>query len=700
MKYLKYFSSLSLRAQAVAATGSIVLIVLGLNTAINFYSAAEKYREAVIGRTTAIAEDLKSDIDKAMGFGIHLNALDGMSERLQKLSERDKDISHAVITNLDGKVLYASPRSFEGKTLKDAASQKALAASSPMVHTYLDEEGEQYEKVFPLTDTDGRKAGAFRVALHASQVNHPLRSLLAWSLIVAIGSFAIATLLVSWFMQRMITGPLSEMAATAQKMAAGDLSQEVEVRGSSEITDLGGAINTMSYNLRDMLSRIVQMSESLNEALKSMNVATQKMSRGARVQHEAGEQTAMTVNEMLASIKGVAANANEMSQAAGEASSSTTEMAVSVGQVAANAVGLSAAADDTAASIVQTLASIRQVSENTEALSTAAEQTSSSITQMSASVKEVEKKALESARLAMKVAQDSAEQGTAAAREAMQGMEHIRSTVVATADAVNRLGKRSQEIGQILKVIDEVTDQTGLLALNAAILAAQAGEHGKGFAVVAEEIRDLAERTAASTKEIANLIATVQEETAASVLAMGKGLKAVEGGVALVSTTGDVFGQVAASSRQAAEMARAIELTTGEQAKGVAQITEAAVNIAGQIEQIARAMQEQRQGSERIAQSAEKMRDITRQMRTATEEQTSGSRLIASAVGSVTTQAEQVARSTAEQSLGAQQISDAIARIQKITEENVDVSVEMEMAEQTLREKVGALQAELEKFKV
>jgi len=96
-------------------------------------------------------------------------------------------------------------------------------------------------------------------------------------------------------------------------------------------------------------------------------------------------------------------------------------------------------------------------------------------------------------------------------------MENIRSTVEATAEMINRLGKRSQEIGQILKVIDEVTDQTSLLALNAAILAAQAGEHGKGFAVVAEEIRELAERTAASTKEIANVIAAVQQESAASV---------------------------------------------------------------------------------------------------------------------------------------------------------------------------------------
>jgi methyl-accepting chemotaxis protein len=345
------------------------------------------------------------------------------------------------------------------------------------------------------------------------------------------------------------------------------------------------------------------------------------------------------------------------------------------------------------------IASIKQVSENTDALSTSAEQTSSSVTEMSAAVKEVEHRAVESARLAEKVSLDASDRGMTAAREAIKGMQNIKETVEATAAVVNRLGKRSHDIGQILKVIDEVTDQTSLLALNAAILAAQAGEHGKGFAVVAEEIKDLAERTAASTQEIAGLIASVQEETAESVQAMGRGLKAVESGVALVNVTSEVLEQVSNSSRQSSDMARAIEKTTAEQAKAVAQITDTSISIAGQLEQIAGALQEQRQGSERIAQAAERMRDLTRQVKTATQEQTTGSRQIANAVESVTVQAAQSARSTQEQSLGMQQMSEAITRIQKITQDTVDVSIEMDKAVQTLKSKADALQAELKGFK-
>lgn len=501
------------------------------------------------------------------------------------------------------------------------------------------------------------------------------------------------------YIMKVMLRPIGEMLKIARNMAAGDLSQEITIEGQNEITELGGAINTMSSNLTEMLRKIRATGDGLGEAMTMMSGAAAKMSQGSRIQQEATEQTAMVVNEMVASIRGVAENTSDMSRAATDASSSASEMASSIEEVAKNAGALAAAAEDTATSIEQMIASIKQVSENTDALAASAEQTTSSITEMSASVKEVEQRAVESARLAEQVSSDASERGIGAASEAIRGMQNIKDTVEATAAVVNRLGKRSQEIGQILKVIDEVTDQTSLLALNAAILAAQAGEHGKGFAVVAEEIKDLAERTAASTQEISGLIASVREETAESVEAMARGLQAVEAGASLVNVTSDVLKQVADSSRQSTEVARAIEKTTSEQAKGVSQITETSVSIAEQIEQIANALQEQRRGSERIAKAAERMRDITRQVKSATQEQTTGSRQIANAVESVTLQAAQSARSTQEQSLGAQQISEAITRIQKITQDTVDVSIEMDMAVQTLKSKSDALQAALEGFK-
>jgi methyl-accepting chemotaxis protein len=674
---MSIISKMNLKTRAVFATAGIILLVLALNTLVNIYATTSKYREALIARTTAMADSIRKDIVKAIAFGLPLNALEGMGDRLRALIEEDKDISVAMITDMDGRVLYASDNRLENSVLSNEPSKTALAASVPMVHSYSDETGGHYEKVIPLTGLDNKQLGVFRIALKESAVNRQIRSLLLWSLMVAFISFVVATVLVYFFVDRTISRPIIEQATTAGGMAAGDLSRAIPVRGETEIAALGEAINTMSSNLREMLGKIKQTGASIGEAMTLMTGATIKMSQGARVQQEATEQTATTVSEMTASIKGVAENAEEMSHAATNASSSASEMASSIEEVARNAGALSSAAEDTAASIEQMLASIKQVSENTEQLSISAEQTSSSITEMSSSVKEVEERALEAARLAEKVSIEASDRGMTAAREAIKGMRNIKEAVEATADVVNRLGKRSHEIGQILKVIDEVTDQTSLLALNAAILAAQAGEHGKGFAVVAG----------------------VREETEQSVQAMARGLNAVETGSGLVNVTSDVLEQVADSSKQSAAMARSIERTTAEQARGVAQITEASVSFANQIEQIARAMQEQRLGSERIGQAAQRMRDITLQMKTATQEQTSGSKQIAAAVESVKEQAARIARSTSEQNVGAQHIGDAVSKIQKITQEVVDVSIEMDIAVQTLKARADALRTELEGFK-
>ncbi|MFA5074376.1 MAG: methyl-accepting chemotaxis protein, partial [Nitrospirota bacterium] len=667
---MNMLTSMNLKTRAVLMTIGILLLVLAFNTLVNITAATQRYREALMARTTTIAEDIRKEVSKAIVSGRFLHAIPGMGERLHSLMEEDADIQGIMIMNLDGRVLYAGDRSLENKILATATTRKALAGTKPIIQ----QDGGHYEKVIPLFDPAGKKTGVLRIALKEEVVNRQIGSLLQWSLMVSFISFLIAAILVYYLIDRVITRPIMEMGETAGRMAAGDLSGGITVKGKTEIANLAGAINTMSANLKEMLRKIKGTGTGLTDASKLVVGAVHRMSEGARIQQESTDQTATIVNEMAASIKSVAENTREMSQAAASASSSASVMASSLADVACNTGELAGSVEDTSSSIGQMIVSIKQVSDNTNTVASAAEQTSLSIIGMSESIREVEQRAVESARLAEKVSRDASQRGMVAAAEAMKGMQNIREAVEATAAVINRLGKRSQEIGQILKVVDEVTDQTGLLALNAAILAAQAGERGKGFAVVAEEIKDLAERTAASTQEIATLVLAVQEETAESVHAMGKGLRAVETGSSLVTVTNEVLEQVAESSRRSSDMARAIEKTTGEQAKGAARIMETSAGIASQIEQIAAALQEQRKGSERIAQAAERMREITQQVQAATQEQTIGSRKIADAVESVTVQAAQVARSTSEQSNGAHQISEAISNIQRITQDTVDVS--------------------------
>src|SRR5512135_774710 len=161
----------------------------------------------------------------------------------------------------------------------------------------------------------------------------------------------------------------------------------------------------------------------------------------------------------------------------------------------------------------------------------------------------------------------------------MGAMERIKKVVGRYSSLVNRLGKRSEEIGTILGVIVEVTERTNLLALNASILAAQAGEHGKGFAVVAEEIKALADRTAGSAQDIAKLIATVQKETKEAVAAMTNSLTAVEEGVSRSQDAGVALNKILTSSSRSAETANMIERAMSEQARGIKQVSEAIGNV-------------------------------------------------------------------------------------------------------------------------
>jgi methyl-accepting chemotaxis protein len=181
-------------------------------------------------------------------------------------------------------------------------------------------------------------------------------------------------------------------------------------------------------------------------------------------------------------------------------------------EVAENVGELAQSVRETVSSIEEMAYSIKEVAKNVDALSLTAEETSSSMNQMDVSIDQVQSNANETARLSEEVAQD-AEKGAEAILKTISEIYRIKESSQEAVAVISNLGSRIEAIGNILDVIDDVAEQTNLLALNAAIIAAQAGEHGKGFAVVADEIKDLAERAGASTKEIAELIKTIQSES-------------------------------------------------------------------------------------------------------------------------------------------------------------------------------------------
>ena len=212
--------------------------------------------------------------------------------------------------------------------------------------------------------------------------------------------------------------------------------------------------------------------------------------------------------------------------------------------------------------------SIKEVAKNVDALSLTAEETSSSMNEMDVSIDQVQSNANETARLSEEVAHD-AEKGAEAILKTIGEINRIKESSQEAVAVISNLGSRIDAIGQILNVIDDVAEQTNLLALNAAIIAAQAGEHGKGFAVVADEIKDLAERAGASTKEIADLIKTIQAESKNAIDAVERGAHNVDRGVEVSNEAERALKKILESSQKCTNMVRAIARATVEQAKGL-----------------------------------------------------------------------------------------------------------------------------------
>ena len=251
-----------------------------------------------------------------------------------------------------------------------------------------------------------------------------------------------------------------------------------------------------------------------------------------------------------------------------------------------------------------------QISSSTEEMAAGSqEQTSqagevsSAVAMMAKSVAENSTSAGEAASTARQ-ARESAERGGEVVEQTVGGMRRIAEVVNGTAATVQTLGKSGDQIGEIISVIDDIADQTNLLALNAAIEAARAGEQGRGFAVVADEVRRLAERTTKATKEIATMIRTIQSETKGAVSAINQGTKEVNEGIALADRAGAALAEIVRISQQVTDMITGIAAASEEQSA-------ASEQIAKNVDAIRAVTSETAAGEQQIARAAEDLNRLT-----------------------------------------------------------------------------------------
>jgi methyl-accepting chemotaxis protein len=404
--------------------------------------------------------------------------------------------------------------------------------------------------------------------------------------------------------------------------------------------------------------------------------AVAELQEQARAQGQSLDDTSAAMAEMAATVRTIASSVESLASSAEESGSSILEMSAINDEMSENIGELAAAIEQTSASIEEMIYSIKEVAKNIEDLALAAEQTSTSMNQMEASINHVEENATATAQLSEDVIRDAA-RGADAVKRTLVGIEEIRASSRAASDVIRALGDRIGAIGNILNVIDDVAEQTNLLALNAAIIAAQAGEQGRGFAVVADEIKDLAERTGASTKEIADVIRSVQSESKNAIAAIMRGEKSVETGVALSEAAEGALAEIVGSAGKATEMVKAIAMATVEQSKGSKVVADAVDRIARTVQQVAAATAEQARGSEQIMRSTERMKTLSNHVELSSEEQSKGSKQIATAIEHINEMVRQLHQAQQEQSRGSLQLLSAVEQLRQSQFKQIKVLDEM-----------------------
>lgn len=506
-------------------------------------------------------------------------------------------------------------------------------------------------------------------------------------------------LLLSYRITTSITRPLRACVEFARTVADGKLDARLTVAGGGEAADLAAAMNTMAQSLQSMVSRVSSASEVLTSIDGNIEKAARKLVSSAHLQGAAVEETSRAVDHINMSVHEVSDRVDRLATSAAETSASILQMASSVEEVAISADRLGDSVDEVSVSIIEITSSIKEIGTSIVNLLEASSTTATSIIEMDATIRQVEKSAMETSAITEGVRKD-AETGKAAVEIAIAGMQEIRASSRITAEVIETLSLRAHDIGAILSVIDEVADQTNLLALNAAIIAAQAGEHGKGFAVVADEIRELAERTSTSTREIAAVINGVQEETRRAVDAISQAEASITEGERRSQHSGIALEKIVSGVQKASIQVREIARSTVEQSRGSQSIKEAMGSVKEMVGHIASSAREHSRGSELISTAVERMKDLTSHVRTSTREQSRTSSLIACATEEAAAMIDQIRTASGSQAQSSAMISRAIVNIQQATASNTEAVTVMESSISGLSRQLELLEKEMSGFKI
>jgi len=465
-----------------------------------------------------------------------------------------------------------------------------------------------------------------------------------------------------------VSGPLERLVDGSEAVADGDLTVRVRVSSDDEIGLLGQSFNAMSDSLAELVSQVDHGTRDVRDVSRMLEESSGSLAHEAQRQSTAISGTAEAVDQVAGSARGVYDSVEKLSESMRETSSSIVEMQASIGEIAAHMDHLANSIETTSAAASQVAGSSQEVVDGLGTLRTASDDSGSRLGQLRQSVDLVQRNAQTSHELSDDTSQEAA-RGLEAVNETIDSMSEISSSFRDLETSVANLADKSASIDEIVQVIQDVADQTGMLSLNASIIAAQAGEHGRAFSVVADEVNNLAQSTHRSTGQIAGLIQAVQEDTKAAVAAAEAGAARVERGVQRSSVAGEVLRRISDKSINSTARVHEILEASSRQIGDLEQLDQAMRSVAEMLERFDRSARNQQSAASEIDVAVEAIRQLGLEVRRSTEEQSRGSSLITNAVTEATSMVGEIVDATQAQAKSTGEIEHALEVFRDVASE-------------------------------
>lgn len=709
-----------LRTKILLSVGVLIFIVLGITTLMHFQHLKQGYLDALKWLSEAPAKCLTSELVRLADEETLTTALEPVLQQCQTLyhlNEGNK-ISHLAILDASGKILAHTDKERIGSSLEQSSVMDRLKRHTHTVAL----DGSTYHVLVPVSSDQGEYLATIDIGVSKEVVEGNVNAMLWQSVMLFIGVLIFSLLVLSFLLHRFITKPIGRLVTVGEQLATGQLVQSFQTAGwRDEISALGTAFHRVTrylhhvaemashistgvlrggvqirseqdvlgnalYKMLEYLKYIATIAKRISEGDLTEDVqvrseddkfgqAIQTMTKGLRVLIEQIKQCADQISSTGALISSLSTHDHSVIQDVHNEienmASTLQHISTSVDTVVQDMETLSSSVQQSSDSVFLITSSITLIASNAEELTTRSQLTIEALKNAVRGLEKVSEKTDTSARLSQTTIEDALA-GQQAFEQVMDSMSTIEQTITTAVDSITGFAERSRDIDRVLEVIREIMERTTLLALNAAIIAAQAGAHGRGFAVVADEIKNLAEGVNVSTKDIASIVQTLQEDTNKVVETIHEGAANVKQGMSRTKQAQEMLEKIIGSAQRSSSVA---------------------TDIAG-------ALHDVMSTGRRVVGAMEEVGAMTEDFTSAASEQEMNTDQINKEILNINTLTSQVFEETSQQLTGLQKILDVAHDIIALAEQSLQSSQKITGTTEDLSSQANLLLNSVERFKL